>query len=81
MRRSYNHITHSYEYAPASHKIIEHLANTRGAHNDKIGNAHSSGLFVWILIAGVAFAVVCKGPVVFAEAKDDCLVHIAGLCI
>jgi hypothetical protein len=60
------------------HQIVDALGNMKGVHNDKIGNAHSDGLFVWILVLGVAFAVFCKAA---PAPEPDCTLVIAGVCL
>ena len=84
MKKTYNHNTHSYEYAPAHYKAVERLANMRGVHNDKIGNHHSSGLFPLIVGAFVAIAMLCKAtpaPEMVQKAFEPRLEDSAFLCI
>jgi len=78
MKQHYNHNTHSYEYRPTHHAVVERLGNMRGVHNDKVANAQPSGIFVYALVIFLAFAWFTKAE---ATAEPVCLFHVAGLCL
>ncbi len=84
MKKTYNHNTHSYEYAPTHYKAVERLANMRGVHNDNIGNHHFGGLFPLILVACIVVALLCKATPaseVVQKAFTPRLEDSAFLCI
>ena len=78
MKRIYNHHTHAYEYRPVSYKVIDQLASMKGAHNDKIADAQPAGLFVWLLMAFVAFAIYSKAA---PAPEPEPTICIMGLCL
>lgn len=78
MKRHYNHHTHTYEYRPISYKVIDQLASMKGAHNDKIADAQPANLFVWILVAFIAFAVYSKAAPAPEPKPTIC---IMGICL
>jgi len=82
MKTYYDHETHSYKYKPTGHAMVERLSNMRGVHNDKIGNAQPSGLFVWVLLAFVALAILCKEPVAEVQhSSTGDIVCVLGYCL
>ena len=80
----YNNKTHSYRDEP---RIVTHLGNMRGVHNDKIANAQPDGLFIWILVFGVVAALLCRqAPEELARhftppLSDSAFVCVMGQCL
>jgi hypothetical protein len=62
------------------HPIVDRLGNTRGVHNDKIADAQPDGLFVWILVFGIAMGLLCKQT---PEPKREQLLSmcVMGVCL